>query len=134
MNIYYTFDNYNKLPNEIQNHIISFLPQHHIINLINNFNLKSRCIQCNKIKHKNNKISLINSNVPNKYCIEFNMCNHLFCETCIVNCIKLNNYDDKNIYCIKCQKNMFCIFQTYYDKIDFQEYLKDMKLYETPYD
>jgi hypothetical protein len=28
MNIYYTFDNYNKLPNEIQNHIISFLPKH----------------------------------------------------------------------------------------------------------
>jgi hypothetical protein len=108
-----------------------------VIPLINYFNLKLKCIECDKIKYKNSvdKVCIINDNQSDTFCIKYDMCNHSLCENCIINLIKLNNYndEDEDIYCKKCKKNMFCIFQKYYDEINYQEYVNDLWSNEPKY-
>jgi hypothetical protein len=48
MNIYYTNPFFEKLPNEIQNHICSFLPPHPLKNMI------KKCCCCDKVKECHN--------------------------------------------------------------------------------
>jgi hypothetical protein len=102
MNIYYSFDKFLQLPNEIQNHIIAFLPKHPIIDCFN-----KSCIHCN---YKNCLYTQ-----PNGELDEIYYCQHYFCDYCLVKKYVITNKK----HCRLCNGNINFILDEYDEKSTF---------------
>lgn len=98
MNIYYTYPQFNKLPNELKNHICSYLCKHPIVKEMKIFldNCKEHNLPISILLISNKKFKQYVKESINDYTIKIRK--FIFSNECLINKCKLYNMDEKPKY------------------------------------
>jgi hypothetical protein len=109
-----------KLPLELQNHIIKFLPEHPIVKNVLSHNMCVICSSNHDVNKNPHPITIINDAQHDEFGDLY--CQHSFCEVCIGfnNILRTRYKNDDSYLCILCKHDISLIVSEVSDKLEYE--------------